>query len=166
MTKCTYLSRPYRLTILFSLVFLSACSPQSVTPACPYQNKIEPEGNAGCLVVHQDQLMVVKRRFGDDLDLPGGTSDQGETARCTAFRETFEETGHIVQVGKWLATLGDGYRLYHCTTATPKMPLTVHDTIEIREAFWRRTEQLSPDEWRFPEQMEQIKQLVKEFSQN
>ena len=56
-------------------------------------------GNAGCLVKHDRQMLVVRLRSTGRLDNPGGTHESGETARSTARRETWEEAGLEVEVG-------------------------------------------------------------------
>lgn len=142
--------------MLYSMVLLSGCTVQSEAPECPYQDQSEPKGNAGCLILSEKGILVVERRLAHDLDFPGGTADDGESARCTAFRETFEETGHLVDVGEQMVIFEGGYRLFQCTTKTPEAPLMIHDRVEISRAFWRPVDQMSPDQWRFPKQFEQI----------
>lgn len=150
MTKCKYLLQYCSATALCCLVFTSAYSWQSDSPECPYQEPYSAEANSGCLIVSDKGIMVVERRIDRSLDFPGGTSEQGESARCTAFRETFEETGHTVQVKEFLVEFDSGYHVYHCSTTTPEKPFVVHDKIEINRVYWQKVDQLPIDQWRFP----------------
>jgi len=64
--------------------------------------------SAGGVVVRQDgsdyQLVVIKPRGQDRLQLPKGTIDRGETPEVTAVREVREETGIQARI---IAPLGD-----------------------------------------------------------
>jgi 8-oxo-dGTP pyrophosphatase MutT (NUDIX family) len=67
-------------------------------------------GNAGCFLVDKQKLLVVQViHNGRGLDIPGGTSEKGESAQCTAARETFEETGLNVIVHELAHTFGKFY---------------------------------------------------------
>lgn len=48
------------------------------------------------------------------LSLPGGSSEPGESAQCTAFRETWEETGLQLQPRELLEVFDTGFHLYRC----------------------------------------------------
>ena len=61
--------------------------------------------------------MTIRHKYSGKLDLPGGTSDPGESAQCTAHRETWEETGFNVEVGELLATKESGFQFYACSLA-------------------------------------------------
>ncbi|MZI93889.1 NUDIX domain-containing protein [Vibrio sp. CAIM 722] len=58
------------------------------------------EGRKGalCLIRAGDQLVVVKELITHTLSLPGGMIEQGESARLAAQRETWEETGLVVDI--------------------------------------------------------------------
>ena len=56
--------------------------------------------NAGCLILHEDKVLLITHRWGGKLGVPGGTREADELAQCTAHRETLEETGLAVTVGR------------------------------------------------------------------
>jgi 8-oxo-(d)GTP phosphatase len=51
------------------------------------------------------EVAVIHRPRYDDWSLPKGKVDPGETEPVTAVREVFEETGHLVQLGRRIATV-------------------------------------------------------------
>lgn len=98
-------------------------------------------------------------------NLPGGTQESGESAQCTAHRETWEETGLDVWVGELLRKLENGFYLFACKPKTPP------PTQEIRLPEWSRTEvteiklldphTIKPGEYRFPDQLEIVREIVR-----
>lgn len=51
---------------------------------------------AGCVVINNDQVLLVTNRHNGMWGLPKGHVEPGEEAKAAAERETFEETGYRV----------------------------------------------------------------------
>ncbi len=121
-------------------------------------------GNAGCLVKHDRQMLVVRLRSTGRLDNPGGTHESGETARSTARRETWEEAGLEVEVGDLLIEMPDmNYFLFECMPAeefaTPaSRVLYTRMGSEISEVMWVDPASIEPADWRFPGELDGIRQ--------
>ena len=69
--------------------------------------------SAGCLVVNQGEVLLVKI-MGGTYGPPGGSVDAGESAQCAAERETNEETGVIAQARDLAISFENGFHLYWC----------------------------------------------------
>lgn len=92
------------------------------SPACRMHPDYEYtfQGNAGCFIKTQNRLLVARHKSpwnpaqDKALKPPGGMPDHGESAQCTAYRETFEEAGVNVTVGELLHVFGNKFFLFHC----------------------------------------------------
>lgn len=145
-----------RTAVVFLILsFIWACAP--VESSCPYDSEQAPVANAGCLAVDQGRILVIEQRSGV-LSIPGGTSEPGEGARCTAYRETYEETGLKLAIGPLLEVFANGFHLYQCTYVDRKQVLAPKDLLEVRGASWRRPETVDGSRWRFPGQWPQLQQ--------
>ncbi|MCC2604958.1 NUDIX domain-containing protein [Planctobacterium marinum] len=138
---------------------LSACD--TVKPANPVcrisdQHLDDATGNAGCFIRVNEKLLTLGNIQTGRLDVPGGTADEGELAQCTAHRETFEETGFNVEVGKLLGIAENGFRIYQCQLADEvgedidRFP--VPDWTKHEVAFIKLTDPFDTlaSEWRYP----------------
>jgi 8-oxo-dGTP diphosphatase len=126
--------------------------------ACP-GNKTDPAANAGCLAVDQGRLLVIRQRNGR-WSIPGGTQQDGESARCTAYRETLEETGLEMQINELLTVLDNGFHLYHCQPAADSQPQVKWTNMEVREASWALPSEIPASRWRYPEQLPMLLELM------
>ena len=85
--------------------------------------------------------------------------------QCTAHRETWEETGIDVQVGQFIGRLATGFLLYACHSdqleLTPQEipPLREWTRNEVDNLVWRDLDSVAADEWRFPDQIEEVRGL-------
>ncbi len=64
---------------------------------------IRPHVGVGVLLVKDDQLLLVKRKYDPDAgywSIPGGHLDLGERVETAAEREAYEETGFKVKTSK------------------------------------------------------------------
>ncbi|MFX0040633.1 MAG: NUDIX hydrolase [Promethearchaeota archaeon] len=64
---------------------------------------IRPHIGVGVLLVRDNQLLLVKRKYDPDAgywSIPGGHLDLGEKVEAAAERESYEETGFKVKVSK------------------------------------------------------------------
>ena len=67
---------------------------------------------AGAAVVHDGQLLLVRRRrnpWRGCWDVPGGFCERGEHPMCTAVRELAEEAGLAVEITGFLGIWPDDY---------------------------------------------------------
>ena len=87
-----------------------------------------------------------------DISLPGGSSVRGETAQCTAARETWEETGLTLKPGRRLATFATGFHLYECQRDTNSGAIDPPPRLEVRQAFYLHVDEFDQWQWRYPEQ--------------
>ena len=81
-------------------------------------------GPAGCAVQVGERVLMVRDIWSHRWGLPGGGHDPGETARQTAERETFEETGLRVVASDLLWTSPSNFSVYRC--APTSAGITVH----------------------------------------
>lgn len=74
--------------------------PEASRPSRQYPS--QPIVGVGAVIVHQGQVVLIKRRFeplAGQWTLPGGRLELGETLEAGLAREMLEETGLIVEVG-------------------------------------------------------------------
>ena len=93
------------------LLPLSACA--QLPQACPFSAETDSAVSAGCFYVQDDKLLVVQDWMGK-VSLPGGLGKRGESAQCTAYRETWEETGLLLEPGERVAGFKESFFLYRC----------------------------------------------------
>lgn len=75
--------------------------PVPVCPSCGAVHWIDPKVAAGCLVVRDARVLLVRRGIEPGLGkwvFPGGHVDRGETLEEAALRETREECGAIAVI--------------------------------------------------------------------
>jgi 8-oxo-dGTP diphosphatase len=149
--------KPSALTIFISIL-LCACSYQDAPP-CRFSGQPAIAPSAGCFSVIDQRLLVVQNLAGD-ISPPGGSSNRGETAQCTAVRETWEETGLTLKVGPKLATFTTGFHLYQCQRDADSGEIGPPQRLEIRQAFYLHVNEFDQWEWRYPEQEDFLRKLV------
>ncbi|GAA5214990.1 NUDIX domain-containing protein [Corallincola platygyrae] len=116
------------------------------------------QGNAGCLILNGDNLITVTQRFTTKLSLPGGTGQRGESAQCTAWRETKEEIGADVEVKQHLKTFSNGFHLFACDLKS-KPDDNGSDWLEVASVQWKPITEITEDNWRFPAHLTELKAL-------
>ena len=128
--------------------------------APPCQNAVQSPvaPSAGCLVVTNRGALLVRDWTGS-VGLPGGSVQPGESARCGAEREVFEETGLSVVAGDMAQRFDNGFQLFWCEVAAPAEP-TIHSPFEIRQIIWWQPAEARFIEWRYPRQGDQIQALI------
>ncbi|MCL6268582.1 NUDIX hydrolase [Sansalvadorimonas sp. 2012CJ34-2] len=148
------------LAALLPITFILAGCQKPSLDSCPYSTDEYQPANAGCLITKEDEVVIVTMRRSGKQTIPGGTSEKGETARCTAYRETFEETGIRVSVHEMLAEFSNGFQLYRCKPiAVESSPLNPD---EISDVSWRSWLSLNTDNWRYPEFFIKTRRLIRE----
>jgi 8-oxo-dGTP pyrophosphatase MutT (NUDIX family) len=137
------------------------------TPTCQVaaETRDARRGNAGCLITHAGKLLVIDHRKSGRLGLPGGTALAGEGGQCTAHRETWEETGLPVTVGRFRARLSTDFLVYDCEPATavssavaPELPS--RSLVEVAGLKWVDVDRVQPENWRFPDQLHEVRALM------
>jgi 8-oxo-dGTP diphosphatase len=94
------------------------------------------------------------------VNLPGGSSKEGEAARCAAHRETWEETGLNLQVGELIKVLDTGFHLYRCDFTIKSGEIDPPFRLEVRRAYLLSPDDFNEYEWRFPEQASKWQDLA------
>ncbi len=155
-----------RLLAAGLLVALPGCAevpPCDVVPG----HESHAIGNAGCMVIRDERMLVVRDRHSGRLGFPGGARDPREPAQCTAARETWEETGYRVRVGPEVARFGRDFFLYRCFAGDravlndpPQVPFS--SRIEIESVHWLRPADIDSQDWRFPEQFPYVLRLFEQ----
>ena len=139
------------------LLTLVACSDGS--PACPVTDKGDLAPSAGCFATADQSLLMVQGLNGE-ISLPGGSSEPGESAQCTAFRETWEETGLRLQPRELLAVFDTGFHLYRCEYDALSGVIDPPLRFEVRSALFLPADQFHTYEWRFEKQKEILNSLL------
>jgi len=114
--------RLFYLTLAILLAGLYGCD-REVANDCRITSGEAPvvgASSAGCLVVVDKAALLVRTRKSSRLGKlvpPGGRVESGEWAQCAAARETLEEAGVNVAVGRELTRFSTGFVLFRCEPA-------------------------------------------------
>ena len=138
------------------LLILGGCGESP--PPCSNTGSFESAPSAGCLIWDQRGALLVKD-FSDEWALPGGSVAEGESARCGAEREAFEETGMTARSGLLAAVFENEFHLYWCEVSPTAEPV-IHRPLEVAELIWWQLEALPDGSWRYPGQGETIRDLI------
>jgi len=130
-------------------LLLAACTTD--TPPCSYGGAGDHAPSAGCFNIEDGALLLVQGLNGK-VSLPGGLSLPGEVAQCTAFRETWEETGLELRPGELLQVFDTGFHLYRCERDSASGSIDPPPRLEVRRAFYLESERFYEYEWRFERQ--------------
>ena len=84
----------------------------------------------------------------------------GNRPRCTAQRETLEETGLDLVPGQLLRVFDTGFHLYSCDIHAESGTIEPGSPIEIQRALWLPVQDFDDIEWRFPGQGEELRKLL------
>ncbi len=115
-------------------------------------------------------MLMVRDRSSGRLGFPAGTGNPGEAAQCTAHRETWEEAGIDVEVGRLVRVFDNGFRLYACQPSdlavSPGAAIAVPDWAwsEVSEIGWVDPEGLFAEDWRYPEQWPDVLQHFRQLA--
>lgn len=145
------------LIAISTVLALIACSGRA--PSCPFKGAADTAPSAGCFVESAEGLLLVQGLNGK-LSPPGGSSEPGESAQCTAFRETWEETGLRLQTRELLEVFDTGFHLYRCERDAGSGEIDPPMRLEVRAAFFLPATRFDSYEWRYPDQQLLLKKWV------
>ena len=144
-------------SIVIGVVAISACNGKA--PSCPDTGATAAAKSAGCMVLKQQQLLMVIDHSGK-LSVPGGSSDGVESPQCTAHRETWEETGIDVRPTALVRVFKDGFHLYQCELHPASGAIDPTLRLEIQQVLWLPPEKFKHYSWRFPEEQAWLQQWM------
>src|SRR5271157_3847064 len=114
---------------------------EKVCSKCGFIAFVGPKLVAGCLVVDATRrVLLLRRGIGPERGLwtfPGGYVDSGETPEQAATRETLEEVGMNVKLGKVFGVYADpdhtqAALVVYLAEPGPEPPTTSHEATEVR----------------------------------
>ena len=146
--------------LLLSNAGFSACAVEA--PPCPVidtAEQAEPAPSAGCFAATAEGLLLVQGINGH-VSVPGGASRNGETSRCTAFRETWEETGLRLRPAELLVVFDTGFHLYRCAHDDDSGAIDPPPRLEVRTAFYLPISEFEAYPWRFGYQQKVMLDLM------
>ena len=130
------------------------------TPKCNLSEELIKDNinaNAGCVIIQNNKILVAKFYGKDIYAIPGGTKKRGESAACTAHRETFEESGIDSKIIKRMFIANNGFNVFLCE-AQNKINLNYSKKYEIDGILFLPIENI--DHYRYPEQLQKIKNYL------
>lgn len=142
-------------------LLLSGCSDSA--PICPFPGGGDEAPTAACFSVVDNSLLVIQGLNGK-IGLPGGLSKSGESSRCAAFRETWEETGLQLQPAELLQVVSNDLHLYRCDPGEQPGTIDPPLGLEVRAVFYLPFEQIDDYEWRFKGEREVVSALLSDDS--
>ncbi len=152
-----------RLFAATVMLVLSGCSFSGQHP-CVFRGKPDYAPSAGCLAVVHGKMLVVDSLTGG-VTPPGGKSLPGESAQCTAFRETREETGLELIPGQLVTVFDTGFHLYFCEIHAASGTIEPR-TVEVKRGYWLDIRDFGAVRWRYPGQGEALRKLLSPQTQD
>lgn len=158
-------------TLLTVVFLMSGETSSAAPPACTVMKPdYEVSFAAGCMVRFNNKLLVIRHATSGKLGYPAGFAQPGESAQCTAHRETWEETGIEVKVGNSVKRFNNGFLLYRCKlteTMDPNQTLDVPNsgTNEVSGVLWIDPNHTVASDWRFPEDYQSIIRLFNQLEE-
>ena len=146
----------YIVALVLPLVVL-ACAGEP--PPCPFAEHPDRAPSAGCFTVSEEGLLLVQGMSGR-ISVPGGSSLSDESAQCTAFRETWEETGLSLRPGQLLTIFDTGFYLYRCERHAGSGEIDPPMRLEVLGAFYLPAARFEEFQWRFEDQRELLKDIL------
>ncbi|MBI2981519.1 MAG: NUDIX hydrolase [Deltaproteobacteria bacterium] len=159
----------FSFLVVLALSLALGCAKGGILGSSKGECRVNPKltskatGNAGCFILSDDKMLIHRHRKSGKLDLPGGTAEKGETSQCTAHRETGEETGASVEVGRLLARFDNGFKLYDCKPLKKvRLKVPKSGKNEVIELLLVDPTKTRAKDWRFPSQQPVIARLYRQ----
>jgi 8-oxo-dGTP diphosphatase len=143
--------------LLALTALLAGCTREA--PPCPVPDASDIAPSAGCFSVTDGKLLVVQGLSGK-IGLPGGLSAPGEAAQCTAFRESWEETGLYLEPVELLRVFSKDFRLYRCDYRAHPGNTDPPISIDAITVLRLSPGQLDDYTWRFDEERDVVYALL------
>ena len=144
---------------LLAGALVAGCEVNAKAPPCPFQGTGDLAPSAGCLSLENGKLLVVQG-MNRKLSPPGGKARDGESAQCTAHRETWEETGLALKPTRLIDVFDTGFHLYQCERMQESGAIAPGERFEIRSAFYLAPDEFDDWDWRFPGQQKTLRTLI------
>lgn len=116
-------------TIALSACVVSGCNKKKAENFAdcaidPSEKPIMNAESAGCIIIVDGALLVERvaghgEESSGKVTPPGGAVESGESARCSAVRQTYEETGLRVKAGKLFGVWRNNFHLFMCQLVDP-----------------------------------------------
>ncbi len=133
------------------------------TPSAPPCSSAGEPGDAarsaGCFTM-RDQSVLVVADYNGKVALPGGRAKAGESPRCNAERESWEETGLVLTATRELARTDTGFVLFECEPRYPNQAIAPERRFEVSDVFWLPADAINQHTWRFPAKLPLLRQLL------
>lgn len=128
-----------------------------------------------CLIRGDNKLVMTKEVLTGKLSLPGGTIEASETPQMTAQRETWEETGMVVSVGRLIGQTSTAV-VYECVSESQVIAYSYQNAlggyelpiwfapdygVETVSAMLVNPRHIKAEQYRYPEQWPLITDLFK-----
>lgn len=106
----------FHLSVFFAALTLFSCTAEKHTaPSCRTSGTNAMQaGSAACLIKIDNKVLLLRHTSSNQLVLPQGSVESGESAQCAAHRHTWQLTGMNVEVQQQVSTLADGTPLFRC----------------------------------------------------
>ena len=113
------------------------------------------QNHAGCFIVKDGKIFLVKDLASWKFGFVAGTHDEGEFSYQTAFRETLEESGLVVEIVDFINEFKDqNFDLFKCKVVEDKK---VHDFEILEKGYFTKNEvlqKIAEGQARFPNQLQ------------
>ena len=150
------------IALLAACYQLSGCAAKRPDCTVIGATATSKQGSASCAAVHEGRLLVIRHLYSGKLDLPGGRGKAGETAQCTAHRETWEETGIDVNVHEAVAVAGNVFRCVPVSHQSAGEDPTLHwwSRTEVTAVYWMELDAISPEQWRYGDRIRDLQRAL------
>ena len=155
------MSRSYTIVrVVIGALVLACLAGCESAPDCTFTGEGDKAYTAGCLVLHDNELLLVEA-MGSKWGPPGGTVRPNESAQCGAERETWEETSVAVSAQELALAFDNGFHLYWCTPVGAPTP-EVRAPLEIMSVGFFPPGDFAQLNWRYPDQGAVFYNMVKQ----